>query len=87
MEFLERTLTAADPFGDYASAPEATVGDLLTRSEAWLDSSFAETPFAEAAARAIVGRTYKGLGNFVDAERQIRKAIDRLDQTSASELQ
>jgi serine/threonine protein kinase len=86
-DFLERTLTAADPFADYAAAPQTRVGELLARAEPWLDSSFAESPFAEAAARSIVGRTYKGLGSFADAERQIRAAVERLDQADASEFE
>lgn len=86
-EFLERTLTAADPFADHAAAPEATVGQLLARAEPWLDSSFTNEPFAEAAARAIVGRTYKGLGSFRDAERQIRIAIERIDEADPAQLE
>ncbi len=84
--FLERTLTAADPFADSAESPELTVGQLLDRAEPWLATSFQESPVAEAAARAIVGRSHKGLGDFVEAERQYRLAIERLGDAGAEDI-
>lgn len=84
--FLERTMTSPDPFADVAEAPEVTVGQLLQRAEPWLAESFTESPLAEAAARAIVGRSHKGLGDFEEAERQYRTAIMRLDQAGAEDI-
>ncbi len=84
--FLERTLTAGDPFADASEAPEVTVGELLDRAEPWLASSFQDAPLAEAAARSIVGRSHKGLGEFAEAERQYRAAIERLGDAGAEDI-
>ncbi len=78
-DFLERTLSAPDPFSDEPATSDTPVGELLVRAESWLDDGFADEPFAEAAARGVLGRTYKGLGRYEDADRQVALALARLD--------
>ena len=84
--FLERVMTSADPFAENAEASDVTVGELLDRAEPWLEVSFVDSPLAEAAARAVVGRSRKGLGDFEEAERQYRLALDRLEATGAEDI-
>lgn len=84
--FLERVMTTADPFAENAEASDVTVGELLDRAEPWLEVSFIDSPLAEAAARAVVGRSRKGLGDFEEAERQYRLALDRLEATGAEDI-
>jgi len=85
-DFLERTLSAPDPFSDEPATADTPVGELLTRAEFWLDDGFEDEPFAEAAARAVLGRTYKGLGRLEDADRQLARAITRLDEADGDQL-
>jgi tetratricopeptide (TPR) repeat protein/predicted Ser/Thr protein kinase len=85
-DFLERTLSAPDPFSDEPATAETPVGELLTRAERWLDNDFDDEPFAEAAARAVLGRTYKGLGRYDDADQQFARAIARLDTATPGQL-
>jgi serine/threonine protein kinase len=73
----EDLLGQADP--DVNSRDDkVTVEELLARAALKIDGNakFAQRPSVEAAMRLVVGKTLFKLGNLVDAETQLRRAVD-----------
>ena len=60
----------------HSGKKDPTVRELLDRAAAKVDGRFDELPEVEAGLRDTLGRTYIGLGVWVEAEKQLKKAID-----------
>lgn len=71
--FLEEMLASADPS---ARGRDVRVADLLDDAAQRADSTFSESPLQRAAIRVVLGRTYRGLGDFASARSEIEKALD-----------
>jgi serine/threonine protein kinase len=73
-QFLQRTLGAADPW--QRGSRGVTLVDALKQSEKQVRGSFAGQPLVEADVLETIGRTYHGLGEYADAERLLRSALE-----------
>jgi serine/threonine protein kinase len=72
-EFLQRMLGSADP---WIGAREVKVADVLDQATEEVESSFRDQPEVAAAVRFTLGRTYRGLGLYPEAEAQLREALE-----------
>ena len=70
--FLHRMLTSAIL---EVESPKLRVADLLDVAAEQLPGDFATQPEVEAAARTSLGLSYRSLGRFDQAERELRKAL------------
>lgn len=70
--FLDKLLASAQPdeFG-----AEVTVGEVLYATLGELEGKFSDKPFVEGSIRRTLGRTFRGLGDKYEAERQLRAAL------------
>lgn len=72
--FLEGILTAADP--ERPEGQDLTVRQVLARAAKTVDSDLAGQDELAAEAHHFIGRTYRTLGNFNDAEPHLKTALD-----------
>ncbi len=72
-QFLQRTLGAADPW--QRGSRGVTLVDALKQSEKQVHGSFRGQPLVEADVLEAIARTYHGLGEYADAERLLRTAL------------
>lgn len=72
--FLNEDLLAAANPGN--QGPDVTVREVLDVAAERLEGKFPRQPLVEAAARATIGQTYTALGEYREAVRQLRIAID-----------
>jgi non-specific serine/threonine protein kinase/serine/threonine-protein kinase len=79
--FLRGMLASADP--ESAPGREVTVRELLDAAEAQLQTAVA--PEVESALRFTLGMSYRGLGRPLDAERNLRRALDLADHHGGEE--
>ncbi|MHC4216998.1 MAG: serine/threonine protein kinase [Planctomycetota bacterium] len=70
--FLEETLVSADPY--FGKGKDTTIVDLLDDAAAELDARFGSRPDIAVRMRTLVGRTYKNLAMYREAEVQLRRA-------------
>ena len=73
-QFLEHTLGAADPW--QRGSRGVTLVDALKQAEKQVHGAFAKQPLVEADVLETIGTTYNGLGQYADAERLLRTALD-----------
>jgi serine/threonine-protein kinase len=71
--FLQETLGSANPYGGVGR--DATVVEVLERTVAKIDASFAGQPETEATVRATVGATFRDLGRYDEARPLLEKAL------------
>lgn len=71
-DFLQRMLASVDPVQGGRSVK---VADVLDQAAGDIGRSFQGQPDVEAAVRVTVGRTYRGLGIYEDADTQLREAL------------
>jgi eukaryotic-like serine/threonine-protein kinase len=74
-QFLQRTLGAADPWQRGGSRGVSLV-DALKQAEKQVHGAFPGQPLVEADVLETIGSTYNGLGQYTDAERLLRTALD-----------
>ncbi len=74
-EFLQRTLGAADPW-QRGGSRGVTLVEALKQAEKQVHGAFPKQPLVEADVLATIGGTYNGLGEYTDAERLLRTALD-----------
>ncbi len=79
--FLRGMLASADPEG--SPGHEWTVRELLDDAERRLGDGVG--PEVEAALRYTIGMSYRGLGRPVDAERNLRRALELADRVGGAE--
>jgi serine/threonine protein kinase/Tfp pilus assembly protein PilF len=72
-EFLQRMLGSPNP---WTGAREVKVADVLDQATEEVESSFQGQPEVAAAVRFTLGRTYRGLGLYPEAEAQLREALE-----------
>jgi tetratricopeptide (TPR) repeat protein/tRNA A-37 threonylcarbamoyl transferase component Bud32 len=72
-EFLQRMLGSADP---RIEGRDVKVADVLDQATGEVEESFGDQPEVGAAVRFTLGRTYRGLGLYPEAETQLRKALE-----------
>jgi serine/threonine protein kinase len=72
-EFLQRTLSAADPW--QRGTRGVTLVDALKQSEKQVHGSFKDQPLVEADVLETIARTSYGLGEYAEAERLLRSAL------------
>jgi eukaryotic-like serine/threonine-protein kinase len=72
--FLQDALGSADPWQTGAGISMQTV---LQQASAKADASFKDQPLIAAAVHRTIGKAYLGLGQFADAEREVRVALDQ----------
>ena len=72
-DFLRRMLSSPDPA---QVGRDVKVVDVLDQAAQNLASTLADRPEVEAAARVTLGNSYEGLGLYVEAEREFRRAIE-----------
>jgi tetratricopeptide (TPR) repeat protein len=82
-DFLaNQVLAASRPEGVMAGVGvNVTMAEALEKAEKQIDQVFAGRPRAEAAARHALGDTWRYLGRFHDAVRDLRRAVDLRIQT------
>jgi tetratricopeptide (TPR) repeat protein len=93
-EFLQSDLLAQASASTQASPatrpdPDLKVRTALDRAGVRIDARFAKQPLLEASIRRTIGRTYRELGLFNDAQRHLEKALEirrRLRSDSHPEL-
>jgi eukaryotic-like serine/threonine-protein kinase len=56
--------------------PDLKVRTLLDRSAQTIEGKFREQPLTEAAIRLTVGKAYRALGNYPEAQRQLERSVD-----------
>jgi serine/threonine protein kinase/Tfp pilus assembly protein PilF len=74
-QFLQKTLGAADPW-QRGGSRGVTLVDALKQSEKQVHESFEGQPLVEADVLETIGRTYQGLGEYAEAERLLRSALE-----------
>ncbi|MBK8980073.1 MAG: serine/threonine protein kinase [Planctomycetes bacterium] len=79
--FLRDLLAHADP--EQSPGHDVTVTELLDTAERQLAAGVA--PEVETALRYTIGLSYRGLGRPLDAERNLRRALELADRTAAPE--
>lgn len=67
-------LSAADPYSNQRS--DLKVRDVLDRAAASVHERFAGRPAEEAAIRATLGSSYRGIGDFKNAQQQLARALE-----------
>ena len=72
-QFLQRTLGAADPW--QRGSRGVTLVEALKQSQRQVHGAFAGQPLVEAEVLHAIGGTYKGLGQYEDAEGLLRSAL------------
>jgi hypothetical protein len=70
--FLEETLVSADPY--LGKGRDTTIVDLLDDAAAEVDTRFGSRPEIAVRVRTLLGRTYKNLAMYREAEVQLRDA-------------
>ncbi len=81
IEELERWLEAPDP--TLGIGKDITMREVADRAAARLDAeALADQPRVEASLRTIIGRTYFNLGEWQNAEPQLRRAFELHEQVS-----
>ena len=83
-EFLVGLLGAADPTG--AGGRDVRVASLLDGAAAALDSAFAGQPETEATMRTTLGVTYRELGLYSEAGRELTRALALHERFSGARL-
>jgi tetratricopeptide (TPR) repeat protein len=73
-QFLQNTITSADPWKQ--GNRDVTIVEALDNAAAEIEGSFAEQPLIEAAVRESIGTSYRSLGRYDEAEKQLRAALD-----------
>jgi len=76
--FLEDTLGSIEPA---SAGGDATVRDLLDEASRWVDIALSNQPEVESAIRAIVGNSYRNIGAYESAERELGIALRLRRQT------
>ena len=56
--------------------PDLKVRTLLDRSARMIEGKFREQPLTEAAIRLTVGKAYRALGNYPEAQRQLERSVE-----------
>ncbi len=74
-QFLQDTITSADPWKE-GGEREVTVREALDNAAAEIDGSFDEQPLIEAAVRESIGTSFRSLGRYDEAEKQLREALE-----------
>ncbi len=59
--------------------PDVRVRTLLDRAARTIEGKFKEQPLTEAAIRLTVGKAYRALGNYPEAERQLERSVELFD--------
>ncbi|HSE43050.1 MAG TPA: serine/threonine-protein kinase [Acidobacteriota bacterium] len=72
-EFLQTTLTSADPFGDQGR--DITLVEALRSASKQIEQKLKNQPEIEAEVRNTIGVTFLDLGHHEDAEQQLNKAL------------
>ena len=72
-EFLQGMLSSADP---WQQGREVKVADVLDQSARGIEGAFEGQPEVGAEVRATIGRTYRNLGLYAEAEPQLRAAVE-----------
>jgi eukaryotic-like serine/threonine-protein kinase len=72
-QFLQRTLGAADPW--QRGSRGVTLVEALKQAQGQAHGAFAGQPVVEADVLETIGRTYKGLGQYTEAESLLRSAL------------
>lgn len=72
--FLQDALGSADP---WQTGAEISMRKILQQASAKADASFKDQPLIAAAVHRTIGKAYLGLGQFTDAEREVRTALDK----------
>ncbi|MHC4304211.1 MAG: serine/threonine protein kinase [Planctomycetota bacterium] len=71
-EFLEEALVSADPY--FGKGRDTTIVDLLEGAAEQVDARFGSRPEIAVRVRTLLGRTYKNLAMYDEAEKQLRGA-------------
>ena len=66
-------LAAADPYATQRS--DLRVRDVLDRARASVGQRFADRPIEEAAIRATLGNSYRAIGDYTEAQKQLGRAL------------
>lgn len=70
--FWEDTLGSAEP--SVAGSP-VTVAELLNEAEPWVAIAFPDRPELEAAVRMTLGNSFRALGRYEEAQRELERAL------------
>jgi DNA-binding winged helix-turn-helix (wHTH) protein/tetratricopeptide (TPR) repeat protein len=70
-------LAAADPYANQRS--DLRVRDVLDRARGAVGERFAAKPAEEAAIRTTLGNSYRGIGDYAEAQKQFARALSLLD--------
>jgi serine/threonine protein kinase len=86
-DFLtNRVLAASRPEGvQEGIGVNVTMAEALEKADAHMDSVFADRPKAEAEARQAIGVTWRNLGRFPEAIRNLRRALDLRQEALGSD--
>ncbi len=71
--FWEDTLASVEPI---RSGRDVTVRELLDEAEPWVQIAFPDRPEIEAAVRSTLGNSYRALGRFDEAERELSRTLE-----------
>ena len=83
-EFLQNDLLGqadlANQTGEGAGRdPDVKVRTLLDRAARTIEGKFREQPLTEAAIRLTMGKAYRALGNYPEAQRQLERSVELFD--------
>ncbi len=71
--FWEDTLGSVEPIG---GGRDVSVRELLDEAEPWVRIAFPDQPEIEAAVRSTLGNSYRALGRFDEAERELSRTLE-----------
>ncbi len=84
-EFLEMTLTSADPFGDQGR--DITLVEAVKSASKRIEEKLKNQPEIEAEVRNTIGVTFLDLGYYDEAEQQLKKAFEIWNKLKATDNQ
>jgi tetratricopeptide (TPR) repeat protein/predicted Ser/Thr protein kinase len=84
-EFLQTTLTSADPFGDQGR--DITLVEAVQAASKQIDEKLKNQPEIEAEVRNTIGVTFLDLGRHDEAEQQLKKALEIWDKLKSTNNQ
>ena len=64
--------------------PDVTVRTLLDRAAANIEGKFSRQPLTEASLRSTIGKTYQGLGRYLDAQPHLERAVQLYTATAGA---
>jgi serine/threonine protein kinase len=83
--FVENMVAGADPFSDPEHRTDLTLLQAINQSAGEIERQFADEPLIEASVRTVLGRTYRELGAYSQAEAHFARALELRERELASD--